>query len=103
MSVGGWHAEKVEKVEKSKRIATMEIAGTKGMKMVALGHMALGPIRFSSSNLLSFCASVEHGGVPCIEVFVPREMHVDATKFGWPCDTVSENEKLSIAGFWQRF
>ena len=51
---------------------------------------------------------VEHGRIPCIEMLVPRETHVGATKFGWPCDDVSENfENFGIAGFshgfWQRF
>lgn len=28
----------------------------------------------------------------------PEETYVSATKFGWPCDAVSE--KLSIVSFW---
>ena len=71
-------------------------------KTVAFGRMALGPIWYSSSNLLSFRASVEHGGIPCIEVFVPRETHIGATRFWRPCDAVSEN--FGIAGrFWHSF
>ena len=52
---------------------------------------------------------VEHGGIPCIEMFVPRETYIGATKFGWLYDDVSENfENFGIAGrflhgFWQRF
>ena len=47
---------------------------------------------------------VEHGGIPCIEIFVPGETHVGATKFGWLCDDVSENENFIIVGFfWYGF
>ena len=79
------------------------------MKMVALSCIALNRFRISSSILLSFSVSVEHGCILCIEMLVPRETHVGATKFGWPCDDVSENfENFGIAGrflhgFWQRF
>ena len=44
---------------------------------------------------------VEHGRIPCIEMLVPRETHVGATKFGRPCDDVSEN--FGITGFWYGF
>ena len=43
--------------------------------------------------------SVKYGGILCIEMFVPGETYISATKFGWLCDEVSENEKLSITGF----
>ena len=74
-------------------------------EMVASSRMALGPNRQSGSYLLSFCVSVEHGGIPCIWLLVPRETHVGATKFGWLCDDVSENfENFGIAGcFWHGF
>ena len=49
--------------------------------------------------------SVKYGGIPCIEMLVPRETHVGATKFGWPCDDVSENfENFGIVGcLWYGF
>ena len=82
---------RMAKKSKSRKICKREKVEIRrcriAIKIVASSRIVLGPIWCSCLTLYELLPSVEHGGIPCVQILIAGEQHVAPTYFGRPSDT----------------